>query len=260
MGIILDGKSMNSPLCRQLMAKYQDTMAREDGVDALLTLEVEQAFLDFDDEMHKYRPYLLLLGRPVSIEGQFPFGVSTIRYDDTVDRTLIMYRYDFNRQNLTELAQKGLFDEGFEVPDIIRQNEFVLPCRVNCVGLDAERADLPPVVFASIEPSSLRCTDATSDYNISEYFESVPESAEELEADAPERPNVYQRTLEDTAKVYENAVPELKPEPMDVVPEESRRAPEKEIGEAPVEPSVQRDASGVAVPTPETGDAEDEYI
>lgn len=181
MGLQVASYGTNSLWCREMMAKYRDDMTVMQGVDALLSLDVEHAYMEFDDHQHRCRPYMMLIGRPRSLEGEFPFGVTTINYVTNEDTTPVVYRYDLTRSNLTELARKGLYEVEFEVPPIIQGNRFVLPCTVSLAGMPAETPDVPPVLFASVERTSLRCTDVTSGYQIDEYFREVPLSKEEQE-------------------------------------------------------------------------------
>lgn len=181
MGLQVVSYGTNSMWCREMMAKYRDNMTVMQGVEALLSLDVEHAYMEFDDHQHRCRPYMMLIGRPRSLEGDFPFGVTTINYVTNEDMTPVVYRYDLTRSNLTELARKGLYESEFEVPPIIQGNQFVLPCTVSLAGMPADGPDAPPVLFASVERTSLRCTDVTSGYQIDEYFREVPLSKEEQE-------------------------------------------------------------------------------
>lgn len=181
MGLQVSSYGTQSPWCREMMAKYRDNMTVIESMDALLSLDVEHAYMEFDDHQHKCRPYMILVGRPRQLEGEFPFGVTLITYTDDADMVPVVYRYDMTRSNLTELARKGLYEPDFEVPPIIKGNRFILPCQVSVAGLPSERPDLPPVLFASVQTSSLRCTDVTSGYCIDEYFREIPLSEEEQE-------------------------------------------------------------------------------
>lgn len=181
MGLQVSSYGTNSPWCREMMAKYRDNMTVIQNMDALLSLDVEHAYMEFDDHQHKCRPYMILIGRPRQLEGNFPFGVTLINYTDDADMVPVVYRYDMTRSNLTELARKGLYEPDFEIPPIIKGNRFILPCQCSVAGLPAERTDMPPVLFASVESASLRCTDVTSGYQIDEYFRELPLSQEERE-------------------------------------------------------------------------------
>lgn len=185
MGLEVVSYGTNSMWCREMMAKYRDNMMVQSGVDALLSLDVEHAYMEFDDHQHRCRPYMMLMGRPRSldaVDNSFPFGVTTINFVKDEDMAPVVYRYDLTRSNLTEMARKGLYEADFEVPPIIQGNRFVLPCKVSLAGMPSAHPDRePPVLFASVDRSSLRCTDVTSGYQIDEYFREVPLSKEEQE-------------------------------------------------------------------------------
>lgn len=181
MGLEISSHDTCSPWCRELLAKYKDNMVVQSDVDALLTLSVERAYMAFDDHKHNCRPYMVLVGYPRQLEGQFPFGVTNINYMDDTNVMPVVYRYDMTRNNLAELARKGLYEPDFEIPPIIKNNSFILPCTVSLVGMPADQLGYPPVIFASVESASLRCTDVTSGYCIDEYFRELPLSEEEEE-------------------------------------------------------------------------------
>lgn len=179
MGVTLSGYGTESPWCRELLSKYRDDMVVIDSMDATMVLSVQNAYLDFDDHVHNCRPYLMLIGKPERLEANFPFGVTAVNYMDQDTLMPVVYRYDLTRHNLAEMARKGLYEPDFEVPSIIRGNRFELPCQVNVAAMPSDKPTLPPVVFASVNQNSLRCTDITSGYEIDEYFRSVPETEDE---------------------------------------------------------------------------------
>ncbi len=260
MGLILDGKSQSSALCQDLMTRYDKGMVREAGIPAVLTFGVEAAYIQFDDAVHRHRPYLQLFGRPQEVSGEFPFGATTIRYQDTEERSLVEYRYDLTRQNLTELAAKGLYDDGFEVPAIIQENVFELPCRVTCTALAPVREGEPPVLFADIEASSMQCTDETSGYTISTYFREVPEPAPEELLSPEDRPDdVFGRVLKDQTAVYQGVLDEPESDapdagtPVKSAPdggEEKAAAPDADESAAKPGHRTIRDGSDIRPPEP----------
>lgn len=178
MSYIIDGKGRRCPEARTLVPQYSDDVVRESDVQATLLLDVTDAFLDFEDKRENCRPFLVLMGRPMMLQGDFPCGISTIRYQDPTDRALVSYRYDLTRENLIEMVGKGMFEPGFEVPDIIKNNQFELPCTAACDVIKPEHKGDVPLAFVSINHGSLRCTDLESGYNIGSYFEQ-PEAAVE---------------------------------------------------------------------------------
>lgn len=180
---------MESPEYRQLRMRAVDKVQEENGVPALLLFDASDAFIEHDGPENHYRPYLMLHGRPAGVKAELPFQVSTLQYEGSTDRRLIMYRYDFTRENLQELCSKGLFETGFEPPSQVRTSRYELPCEISYAAFPPmagePNPENPPVVYASLQPGSLHCDDETSGYMISSYFDAVPVRSVQAEMDAP---------------------------------------------------------------------------
>ncbi len=234
----ISGAGVDSAECRELRAKLRDRISQHDNLPALLKFDVEDAFIDFETRDQTCVPSLVLMGRPTGFEGDFPWDVGKVEYANTLDRRLLAYRYEFTRANLAELSMKGLFEEGFEVPEVIRKNEFELPCTVSCVSIGPEGQNDFPVVFTSVNPGSLRCNDDTSGYTISEYFETMPAKPFEDEhemAPAMARTLVYNVAY---ARVRDGASAALDVEQIikDAEAEKAARQAEAAFGESGIEP------------------------
>lgn len=236
MPLITHGGRVESAACRLLRSEKSDQVVDVPEVRALLKLDVEDAFLEYEGARDGCRPYLILMGRPMSVQGEFPFNISEMHYDDPSDKVLLAYRYDFTRRNLADLAMKGLYEPGFEPPGIIRNNVFELPCTVACAAIGPVAEDDVPVIFASLNHSSLACTDDTSGYEISEYFEAMPvrEAEPPYEAERASHKALYDKARADTMAAIEAGAPEagtlvLPQEPAggrETGPEDGPRAPE----------------------------------
>lgn len=175
MGMVITGSGIDSAECRELRAKWRERVQQYDDMDATLVFETEDAFVDYQTNGRTVTPCLMLMGRPVSVEGEFPWDVSGVEYVNKLDRQLMAYRYEFTRENLSDLAAKGLFEPEFETPAVLRKNRFELPCTVSCVAIGPESESDFPVVFVSLNPGSLVCDDNMSGYSIHEYFDMLPE-------------------------------------------------------------------------------------
>lgn len=236
MPLITHGGRVESAACRLLRSEKSDQVVDVPEVRALLKLDVEDAFLEYEGARDGCRPYLILMGRPMSVQGEFPFNISEMHYDDPSDKVLLAYRYDFTRRNLADLAMKGLYEPGFEPPGIIRNNVFELPCTVACAAIGPVAEDDVPVIFASLNHSSLACTDDTSGYEISEYFEVMPvrEAEPPYEAERASHKALYDKARADTMAAIEADAPEaetlvLPQEPAggrETGPENGSRVPE----------------------------------
>lgn len=179
MSFVVTGSGIDSAECRELRARWRERVRQYDDMDATLKFETEDAFIEFQNNGRTVTPYLMLMGRPVSVEGDFPWGVSGVEYANKLDRQLVAYRYELTRENLADMAAKGMFEPGFETPEVLRRNLFELPCTVSCVAVGPESESDFPVVFVSLNPGSLVCDDNMSGYTIHEYFEHMPEQEPE---------------------------------------------------------------------------------
>lgn len=209
MSLIVTGSGIDSAECRELRAKMRERVKQYGDMPATLKFETEDAFIEFQNNGRSVTPYLVLMGRPVSVEGEFPWDVSTVEYASKLDRRLMSYRYEFTRDNLAALAAKGMFEPEFETPDVLRHNLFELPCSVSCVAVGpASEADFP-VVFVSLNPGSLLCDDEMSGYVIDEYFEELPQREPDdlVYESAVARTRPYERALNTFSKKLQ--VPEV---------------------------------------------------
>ena len=239
MGMVISGSGIDSAACRELRAKLQGQLEKQDDLDAIVRFETQDAFIEFQQNGQTMTPYLTLLGRPMAVEADFPYGVSGVEYSEQLDQALVAYRYELNRQNIADMAMKGMFEDGFQVPDVVRKNQFELPCTVSCVAVPAESSKDFPVVFASINPGSLVCDDDMSGYTIHEYFEAMPEREPDdlMYESAVAKMLPYERVLKQASERIAEAVPMDVPEPVEsepVVQEESAGAPEVHAETTPV--------------------------
>lgn len=229
MGMVISGSGIDSAECRELRAKWRDRVQQYDDLDATLKFESEDAFIDFQHNGRTVTPYLTLMGRPVSVDAKFPWDVSSVEYANRLDRRLMSYRYEFTRENLSDLAAKGMFEEGFEPPEVLRHNVFELPCTVSCVAIGPAGEGDFPVVFVSLNAGSLVCDDDMSGYKIHEYFEALPEREPEdlVYESAVARLTPYKNMFKTVSK----AMPAVAQEPASgVVPEDMER--ERPYGES----------------------------
>ena len=184
--------------CRELLRRCAEDVTVYRDVPAVMHMQVEQAFIDFCGPKRRYRPRLVLQGKPLKFVGEFPGNFTECRMLRDTDKPILSYSYEFTRQNLAELASKGLFEQGFQVPNIIRHNVMELPCLCNFITVQAPPAQdfeepEPTLVFIRVqdgskdgERDSLVCFDVDhevdgrvvpgSGYVISEYFEHMPEA------------------------------------------------------------------------------------
>lgn len=128
-----------------------------------------------------YRPYMVMYGEISAVA--FPNG----RYQKLVpERTQMHIRYEFSDDEIAQLAQKGLFYDGFKCPDIIAENPNIeIPLTVN-----AKRYLLMNNLYVTLEmdSSKIHKTD-TKDcgYIFADYFDAqVPVKLDTEEISAPQ--------------------------------------------------------------------------
>lgn len=227
------GSGMRSAVCRALMRRYGGDVVTRERVPATMVLETSDAFVEVDAPepgASLGRPYLSLVGRVAEIRGEFPFDVSTVRFAEAEDRPTVTYRYELSRTNLVEMCAKGMFEPGFEVPDVIRDNDFELPCSVSCAALAPGRGGEPPVVFVDVDAESLTCGDDESGYDIDTYFEEAPGVSREAAAEASFVPEAM--TLERAERLLDG--PDAEPGAEARVEAEAGRPAEVEPAREPV--------------------------
>ena len=189
---------MSSHACREILRRFAKSVNVYEDIPAVMHLQVQQAFIEFSGPRTRHKPRLVLQGKPLKFIGNFPDQISECRLVRESDQQLVSYNYELTRYNLSDLCKKGLFEPGFQVPNIIRHNTMELPC---CCDLVTVRSDEdegldgpdPMLVFIRVrdgsrekEQNSLVCFDTDrvidgrevpgSGYVISDYFEAMPDT------------------------------------------------------------------------------------
>lgn len=229
--------SMNSHACREMTRRYAENTQVEQGLPALMTLRVSNAFIEWGGPRTKYRPRIAMQGKPERFEGEFPAGIRVCRIPEADDYPTLTYFYEFTRANLAELAAKGIFEDGFSVPQVLRQNTLELPCLcdMTVIQLPPEEGDdgpvaQPPMAFIRVqdgsrpdEPNTLTCYDKDAEingrfvpgagYNIAEYFEFMPVGGYEVKA-SPQAMDDLEDMVE---SVRETGVSKKPPKEMDTI-------------------------------------------
>lgn len=193
-----------------------------------------------------YRPMLKIIGelRGVSlVDDSLPYGLDEIAFRPG-DGQRVEAIYEFTDEQLNDLAGKGYFRKGFAVPEQVSTAEYILPAQGTIVVLPPQGPEDVPVAVVTLEnPCGLRINEATSGYELAEYFEEAPlPQAEREQAALTSEGPVYDDTrinniireedLEDI--VYEGSGPSEH----SVVAEEEKAAEtdfDKELAEATAE-------------------------
>lgn len=206
MGFKVSARRVGSHECDLMRRMYRGDVEHKTGFPAIMQLETDNAYLHFGGPKERFRPYLVLVGRPVGFEGNFPGNIKSLTYDRDVDREPVEYVYELSRRNLADLTLKGLYESGFVVPDVIRKNMYYLPCNCEIYYTEAAFGDKgkekksclmfvrPEDGGYADEENSLICADddmsidgrqlVGSGYEIHKYFEPLLNEQEQAEADA----------------------------------------------------------------------------
>lgn len=159
--------SNKSPWAPRALRDADLEVSELEGVEmeALVTLDSVEILHHGSDR--NYRPYLHLTG---AVGGLVPveplaFGIEELTYSEASKPSFDAFM-EFTDEDLSELALKGAWNEGFAVPELLLSEEWQLPNTVNLTIVSPSSVDQPPVVFVEIISQ-----------NQNEYDESVPEKA-----------------------------------------------------------------------------------
>lgn len=158
------------------LARLDDTqVARFDNVPMNATIVTDSAFMAFRspwDRDYPNRPYLHLMGQLRALKGTLPYGVNDAVYDKKGPRVDMFY--EFTNDQLANLVKKGLYEKGFEVPDLIKNAELELPVSCNVAVVKPNSEVQFPLVFAHVDGlRDMTLTNQNSGYNLETYFENV---------------------------------------------------------------------------------------
>lgn len=114
------------------MRGASDAIVLED-VPCEMTFESAQGFIEHENEQHQFLPVFHLMGYITSIQGDFPFHISSLYFDDTDKMSLAKdCLYYPSPDELAHMIQTGkYFSEHFEIPDILDRNTYSFPARVS---------------------------------------------------------------------------------------------------------------------------------
>ena len=134
------------------------------------TVTVTKAYIEQGTQKEHHRPYLVLNGIVTGIAGNFPQNVTEVRFDDPHNHVQVSYQYQFTNEELASMCQKGLFDDGFTVPEIFTKNKgFLLPMQCDCFTVKNTEV---PLLFVSVQsPFNLEIDSKSCGYVLGDYFE-----------------------------------------------------------------------------------------
>ncbi|HEU5223072.1 MAG TPA: hypothetical protein VFU07_05250 [Candidatus Lumbricidophila sp.] len=140
-------------------------------VDAVVLME-HASFIHQGSEQN-FRPVLHLEGQLISVSSpqvELPFGVTQLEFPSGQGASVDAF-YEFTNEQLAQLAQKGYFEKGFEIPAALAGVPWTLPGTAKFVFVSPDANDEPPVVFLELlGANQLVIDERTSGYEIVQYF------------------------------------------------------------------------------------------
>ena len=253
MAFSTNARRVGSHECDLMKRMYPGKVEHVTGFPATMCLETDNAYLHFGGPKEKYRPYLVLVGRPVGFEGDFPGNIRELTYDRDIDREPVEYVYELSRRNLADMTLKGMYEQGFMVPDVIRKNLYELPCKCELYYTEAEFGEKGKekkscLIFVrpedggyADEENSLICADddmvidgreiTGSGYDIHKYFEPVLSPEEQQESDGYLLEEEQFIAEDEVAESYDTALHSEHPEDYLGYEEEQEKTDEAEVQE-----------------------------
>ncbi|MFF3697303.1 hypothetical protein [Streptomyces sp. NPDC002221] len=144
-------------------------------VTAELGVMVESLDLKHRGKEENYRPYLHMTGelRSVTPAKTLPLGISQVAFFPGQGEKVDAF-YEFDDQQLVELASKGYFTRGFAVPEQVTGIVWELPAKADMLVLAPSAVQAvadAPVVFTQIHGiAGLEIDLASSGYDLAGYF------------------------------------------------------------------------------------------
>lgn len=176
--------SMNEIWANRALASLGVHTQRHDAQAAHIQVVVDSLQIKHHGAETKYRPYLHVTGelRLIELETALPGGITEIGFATGQGDRVDAY-YEFDDQQLVELAAKGYFTSEFDVPTRVIGIPWELPARVDVLVVEPEALGDPAVLFAKVHDiADLRIDLETSGYDLTEYFVAVAPEHEQVEA------------------------------------------------------------------------------
>lgn len=208
--------------------RYPGELKRYEGVNATIRFETSNAYIRFGGPQERYRPVLMLVGRihGASFDsGDLPGGATSLRFDRDADKEFGTYTYQLSNRAIANMALKGLYEPGFTVPEIIKNNMFEIPAKCDVYAAETQDGDgkstylmYMHVLDGSVpgEENTLECSDEElvvdgrtvpgSGYGIADYFDAVVQREREddlLKDDTVLEDYGYEDALKGEKEAYE---------------------------------------------------------
>ena len=142
---------MKGLLTDQVSDRLMEAARSAEGVQFLkdmpceMVFEASKGFVSYQKTASGQLPVFHLMGHVTELRGAFPYGVSSLYFDD--DDKQYLFRdclYYPNPEELTHMIQVGkYFSPQFQIPEVLSHNVYVLPVTVDLTALPplAETSD-----------------------------------------------------------------------------------------------------------------------
>ena len=137
---------------------------------------VSEAYIDYHSREDSYRPYLRLMGHVNAIQGDMG-DVQKVVFNDDPNlpnprlAPQVSFEYEFSNDELADLSEKGLFDRGFEVPEIFHGNILQLPMECTLSVVKPLNQEDSPIMFVGVkEPYNISTSALASGYASEEEY------------------------------------------------------------------------------------------
>lgn len=247
------GITASDPFAQCFLIGYVNPDAVKDYHDmpAVISVKFDEAHMMQKGSEENFRPYLLLAGKVRSVkfddDAQTPYGIETVAFGTSGPD--IIYRYNFNEEELKKLVDLGFFTQRPpEVPSIFTGAQFEdLPIQVKRLAVidpdptkDYDNENPPLVIVDLGDLTDCVTNQVDSGYNLVDYFQPSPyaktmspfeyvrdEEVKDFEDDKQEEtaePELYSDLDADEEAPFEGEedepfVPDELPEPEVEIPE-----------------------------------------
>lgn len=172
----IPGKTMDDHLADVAQRLPADNVSLLRDVDCEADVVTTEAMLHFrsdTDPTYPNRPYLRFLGEARALRGDLSHGVREIEFQERSGIPVDVF-YEFTDEEISDMALKGLFNKGFETPDIFKENLVEIPVKANLAIVEPYVTEGVPIIFADIEGrKEIQISEQTCGYRFGDYFEAI---------------------------------------------------------------------------------------
>lgn len=178
--------------------------SREVKGEADIKVLVDTLYFTNHGARSNYRPVLHVRGRLVGLvpygSPEIAYGVTEVDFDQMDGGTTTVDAfYEFTDEQLVDLVQKGFFNEGFEPPNDLLNQIWMLPAHYEGVVIAPRNEQEAPLAFLDVIDRDGLVVDAvTSGLDLSDYF---PDYLAQIRARDHENEKFVDQALDRTNQV-----------------------------------------------------------